>query len=163
MQSVTRSVKPEILQFSSKQKNPIEPEILQSSSKPKNPVKQGSVCSDKNCQDTMFMWPLQPAKKESCYMRSMPRPVNLKSEYKKKKSVYDDKNCQSTQGVHMHTAMQPSNMQLPKPATPSSCKKLCSYKNCQSTRFYKKKCPVRPVCTDKNCQSGKCMCYDKKQ
>ena len=40
----------------------VEPEILQSSSKPKNPVKQGSVCSDKNCQETQSIniWPMKP-------------------------------------------------------------------------------------------------------
>ena len=31
------------------------------------------VCSDKNCQDTKLRWPLQPAKKKSCYV------VNAKS------------------------------------------------------------------------------------
>ena len=47
------------------------------------------------------------------------------------------------------------------PVMQSSFKKrhapLCSDKNCQSTRCFKKKCPVRPVCNDKNYQSAKFM------
>ena len=35
---------------------------------------------------------------------------------------------------------------------------MCSDKNCQSTRCYKKKSPIRPMCgDDKNCQSTQHM------
>ena len=54
------------------------------------------------------------------------------------------------------------DMQLPKPAVPYRYTRLCSDMNCQSTRCVKKKCPVRPECDGKNCQSAKHMCYDKK-
>ena len=43
----------------------VAPEILQSSSKQKNPVKQGFVCDDKNCQSTKLMWPVKPARESS--------------------------------------------------------------------------------------------------
>ena len=66
----------------------------------------------------------------------------------------NDKNCQTTQCVHMCTAMKSSNMWLPKPAVPYKYIRLCSDKNCQSTRCYRKKSPARPRCSnDKNCQS----------
>ena len=62
IQSVTRS----------SNRKSVELEILQSSFKPGNPV-----CSDKNCPHTKFMWPVQPTKKRSCYMQSMPGPAKL--------------------------------------------------------------------------------------
>ena len=54
------------------------------------------------------------------------------------------------------------NMWSRKPAMQSSSKKqhvpLCSDKNCQSTRCYWKKSPVRPMYgNDKNCQDTKFM------
>ena len=61
------------------------------------PVKS-TVCSDKQCQDTKFMWPVKP----KMDMWSMSRPTNLQSKYKKKDqlklnqvSMNDDKNCWS--------------------------------------------------------------------
>ena len=49
------------------------------------------------------------------------------------------------------------DMQSVEPVTQSSYKKsLCSDKNCQSTRCYKKKYPVRSVCNDRNCLSTVC-------
>ena len=47
-----------------------------------------------------------------------------------------------------------SIMQLLKPPVAYKYKRLCSNKNCQSTRCYKKECPVRPVCNDRNYQSA---------
>ena len=43
------------------------------------------------------------------------------------------------------------NMWLPKPAIPYRYKRLCSDKNCQSTRCYKKKDKVKSVYSDNNC------------
>ena len=93
--------------------------------------------------------------------------ANLQSDYKKKKSVNyeegqvrpvcDDKNCQSIKFINMWSVTKPNNMWLTKPAIQSSYQKsFCSDKKCQSTRCYKKKCPMRPVCDDKNLQSAKC-------
>ena len=56
-------------------------------------------------------------------------------------------------------------MQLPKPAMEQATYKLNQdSKNCKSDRCFSftKKCPVRPVCDDKNCQSAKHMCCDEK-
>ena len=44
---------------------------------------------------------------------------------------------------------------------PATYKKMCSDKNCQSTRCYKKKGPMRLVCDDKNWQYTKTMYYRK--
>ena len=124
-----------------------------------------SVCSDKNCQETpnVHMELVQPAKKNSCYMQSMPRPVMSQSSYKKRKSGHDDKcqstvcfekNCQETQIVQMQPKKPISNMQFPKPAVTYKYTRLCCDRNCQSARYYKKKSPVRPMCgKEKNCQS----------
>ena len=89
---------------------------------------------DKNCQDIKFMQPVQPAKKKSCYMCSMPRPAVSQSSYKKKKSLHVDQ-CQSTvcfdknYQVNMwpvKPAKQSIHMQSVEPA---SCK-MCDDKNC---------------------------------
>ena len=96
----------------------------------------------------------------------------LQSDYKKKKSVCDekncqsnkftkplchDKNCQSTQCIHMCTAMKssyiwsvtkPSHMQLPKPAMKQSTYKtfLKDDKTCQFTKKHSsEECTVTPV------------------
>ena len=54
-----------------------------------------------------------------------------------------------------------SVMQLPKPAVEQSKHEKCNSddKNYQSTRCFsfKKKCPMRPMCDDKNCQSANIM------
>ena len=60
-------------------------------------VNMDSVCSDKKCQDTMFLQLLKPEKSSIKW--------------------------------------------LPKQAVPGQYKRLCSNKNCQSTRCYRKKCP----------------------
>ena len=74
---------------------------------------------------------------------------------KSAKSVCDDKNCQSNQCFHMwpvKSPMKSHHMQSVRPTKLQSRKKKYSYEVCQ----------VRPVCNDKNCQSAKSMCYDKK-
>ena len=59
---------------------------------------------DKNCQKISIFHtqPVQPAKKKSCEIWSMPRPAKLQSKYKKKNqvkfnqvSMSDDKKSQS--------------------------------------------------------------------
>ena len=66
----------------------------------------------------------------------------------------DDKNYQPTQCINMWPVKPTMDMQSVGPAT---YKKMCSDKNCQSTRCYKKNSPVRQVCNDKNHQSDKAM------
>ena len=44
-----------------------------------------------------------------------------------------------------------------------SYKKMCSDKNCQSTKCMQPKEPTSHKCDDKNCQSAKHMCCDKKK
>ena len=63
----------------------IEPEIFQSSSKQKNPVEQGSVHSDKNCQDTKsrHLCVVKPAMKTN-YMWFMQRQAMPQFNYKKR-------------------------------------------------------------------------------
>ena len=59
----------------------------------------------------------------------------------------------------MQPVKQEMDMQLPKPANT----RLCSDKNCQTTRCLKNKCPLRSMYIyDKNCQSANNMCFDKK-
>ena len=77
-----------------------------------------------------------------------------------KSYVCSDKNCQEMQNINMWPVKPSMDMLLPKPAVPYQYKRLCSDKNCQSTRCFKKKCPVRPMCEDKNCQSAKPMDYE---
>ena len=87
-------------------------------------------------------------------MQSIPRPAMPKSSYKKRdevKSMCSDMNCQETQNINMQPVKPPMDMWLPKPAVPYQYKRLCSDKNCQPARCFKKKCPVRAVCDDKNC------------
>ena len=74
----------------------------------------------------------------------------------------DDKNCQSTKFIksvcsykncQLQPVKPPMDMWLPKPAIPYKHARLCSDKNCQSKRCYRKKSPVRPMYgNDKNCQ-----------
>ena len=123
-----------------------KPAILESAYKKKNQMKKKSMCDYKNCQST-----------------------------KSVKSVHDDKNFQSTQCVHMQPAMkssymQPltkqSHMQLPNPAMKQSTYKKFNQddKNCQPIKkSSSEECPVRPVCSDKNYQSSKPMCYVKSE
>ena len=70
----------------------------------------------------------------------------------------DDKNCQVSRYVHIwpvKPAKKSNNLQSVEPAIQSSYKKLCSDKNCPSTRCYKK---MNQVCgDDKNCQSTQYM------
>ena len=54
--------------------------------------------------------------------------------------------------------MKKSVMQLPKPAMEQSTNSFNQdSKNCQSDRCFKRKCSVRPVFNDKNCQSANLM------
>ena len=64
-----------------------------------------------------------------------------------------NKNCQ--ENINMQPVMpEIMNVQLPKPAVLYKYRRLCSDKNCQSTRCYKKKSAMRPMHTyDKHCQS----------
>ena len=98
------------------------------------------MCDGKNCQSTKFI--------KYVHDDQMCQPT-----------VYSDKNCQGTKHIHMWP-LKPENSSirwLLKPAVPYQYKRLCSDKNCQSTRCFKKKCPVRPVCDDKSCQSANLM------
>ena len=118
-------------------------------------------------------------------------------------SMNDDKNCQSrvcsdkkyqeTQSINMWPVKPSMDMWLPKTAVPYKYTRLCSDKNCQSARCYKKKnsdknCqgtkfihmwslkpemkklsymhlskPARKQVIHKNCQSANNMCSDKNQ
>ena len=126
------------------------------------------------------MWPVKSARD----MWSIPRPAKPQSKYKKKdqvkanqvsmsddkncklpkfiKSVSSDTNCKDNRNGNMWPVKLQMDMQSKEPAMQSSFKKkyvpLCSDKNCQSTRCYKKKSPKRPMCGDnKNCQSANIM------
>ena len=54
--------------------------------------------------------------------------------------VYSDKNCQ--ENINMQPVMQEMNVQLPKLAVLYVYSRLCSDKNCQFTRGYKKESSV---------------------
>ena len=107
------------------------------------------------------MQPVKPAMK-SKRMQSVESAV-LQSDYKKKNqakqvSVYDDKNCQFTQSIHMQpvkSATKSSHMQS---VTKSSHKQSVEPAMIQST--YKKFSQVS-LCADKNCQSTKSVSDDK--
>ena len=89
------------------------------------PIKP-AVCSDKQCQETpnVHMWPVKPAK-ESNYMQSVTRSSSMKTiepeilqpsskqnnPVKQVKSVCNNKNFQTTQHIHMCTAMESDDMQ----------------------------------------------------
>ena len=102
---------------------------------------QSNMCSGKNCHGTKFMWPVKPAMD----MQSSEPAIQLQSSFKKKHvPIYIDKNCQSTRCYRNKSPVRP---------------RCSNDKNCQSTRCFsfKKKCPVRPVCDDNNCQSANLM------
>ena len=127
------------------------------------------MCSDKQCQENVHMWPVKPAK-ESDPMQSVTRPINMKSTRPKMlqssnkqyvyeedlvKSVCSDKNFHENQSINMQPVKPATNVQS---VTNTRNKRLYSNKNCQSDRCFKKKCPKRPMCgNDKNCQSTQCM------
>ena len=73
------------------------------------------------------------------------------------------KNCQETKLIHMWL-LKPEKSSIKwllKPAVLDQYKRLCCDKNCQTTRCYRKKCPVRPMCgDDKNCQSPKKLIWN---
>ena len=113
------------------------------------------------------MWSV--TKKKDMWLK---KPVKLQSSYKKKdelKYVSEDNNCQSTkiyrksmcsdkncqENINMLLVKPQMDVQLPKPAVPYEYKRLCNDRNCQSTRYYKKRN------YDKNCQSDNNMCYNK--
>ena len=80
----------------------------------------------KTCQGTKFnhIQPVQSIMKKSSHMW-LAKPAILQSDYKKKKSVCDDKNCQSTQCVHMGPALKSTYMwSVTKPF-------ICGYPNQQ--------------------------------
>ena len=110
-----------------------KPASLQSTSKQKNLRRQHYVCDDNECQSTKL----------------------------NKKSMCSYRNCQDNKSVIILPVNLQMDMQPKEPALQSSFKKkhvlLCNDKICQSTRCFKKKCPVRPVCDDKNCQSANLM------
>ena len=127
-----------------------------------------SVCSDKNCQENenIDMQPVKPQMNVQLKKPAM-KSSNKKliesnknceatiSCKKQKECEYDDskshmsrnsdKNYQGKINNNMWSVINTKHMQLPKPA------RLCSDKNCQSTRCYKS--PVGPMNKyDKNCQ-----------
>ena len=117
---------------------------------------QSTLCSDKNCKDTKFIHiqPVKPEMKKSSHMQ-LAKPATLQSDYNKMKSVCDNKNCQSTLCNHMQplkSARKSNHMWSVRPKMLQSSNKKHSYEVCQ----------IRPVCDDKNSQSAKSMCYDKK-
>ena len=128
------------------------------------------MCSDKNCQDTTFMQVVKPEMdmqskepQSSFKKKHVPLCSDKNCQYTrcynkknpvKQGTTFSDKNCQEIPIVHVQPkkpSKESSYMQLPKPA-----RKQVIHKNCQSTRCFsfKKKCPVRPVCDDKNCESA---------
>ena len=168
MQSVTRSsnmksTRSKMLQSSNKQ-NVYEEET------------EKYVCSD-NCQENqnINMWPVKPAMNMQLPKPAIPyKYTRLCSDkdcqftrcYKKKdqvKSVCSGNNCLEIQNInmqpkkpisHMRSVTKTSFMYLSKPAIEQSTHKLNQdSKSCQSDRCVKKKCPVRPVCNDRRCQS----------
>ena len=69
-----------------------------------------------------------------------------------------DKSCQENENIDMQSVANTDHMQLPKPAVLHKYRRLCSDKNCQSTRCYQKRSPMRPIQKyDKNCQSANMM------
>ena len=58
------------------------------------------MCSDKQCQENVHMWPVKPAK-ESDLMQSVTRPINMKSTRPKmlqssnKQHVYEESSVKS--------------------------------------------------------------------
>ena len=140
------------------------------SNRPAVPIQQiGPQEDDKNCHHTKIKQPVKPA----IDMQPVTKPAKVQSKYKKKDqvkfnqvSMSDDMNCQVNMNpvcsdkkcqdtMFLQTVKPKMDIQLPKPAVPYQYKRLCSDKNCQSTRCYKKKN------SDKNCQSDNNMCSDK--
>ena len=125
---------------------------------------------DKNCQcEKSVMCPVKPAKQSSFKKKHIPlyKDKNHKAtiSYKKQKkceytdsksqvSRSSDKDCQEKKNSVMQSVTN-ADMWLPKPV-PNEYRRMCSDKNCQSTRCYstKKKSPVKLMNKyDKNCQS----------
>ena len=101
------------------------------------------------------MWPVKSAKDRQTNRPAVPIQMSKQQIMPQE----DDKNCQGNQNINMWPVKPEMDMWLPKPAIT----RLCSDKNCQSTRCFKKRCPVRPMYVyDKNCQSANNMCFDKK-
>ena len=64
-----------------------------------------------------------------------------------------NKKCKNNESVIMRPEKPEMDMQLPKPAIPYKYTRLCSDKNCQSTRCYQKKDSMRSMYgNDMNCQ-----------
>ena len=108
------------------------------------------IDAEKNCQtEKCDMWPVKPQ------MDVQLKKLALKSSNKKLIGVSKDKNCQAKiceyddfksqsskcfdkecqENIKMQSVTNTDNMHLPKPAI----RRLCSDKNCQSTRCYKKR------------------------
>ena len=113
--------------------------------KNKNKNCQAEKCDMQAVKFQMDMWLKQPAIKSSNKkLIGLSKDKNCQS-MKKNKSKYDDldslftvikcsdKKCQ--ENIHMQPVRPQPDVQLPKPAI----RRLCSDKNCQSTRCYKKR------------------------
>ena len=100
-------------------------------------VNVNQVCSDKKCQDTKFMWPVEQVMKTS-HMQSVTRSSNMKSTEQEMlqssnkqhihgecpvKSVCSDKNCQENKSNSMQPVKPQMDMQSKEPAIQSSFKK----------------------------------------
>ena len=73
-------------------------------------------------------------------------------DFKGQSSMSSDKNCQ--ENINKQSVTNTNNMWLPKAAVLHKYRRLCSAKNCQSTRCYKK---YEDTKYDKNCQSANVM------
>ena len=74
-------------------------------------------------------------------------------DYKSQISRNSDKNCQENENNVMWSVTKEIGVWLPKPTLLHKCRRLCSDKHCQSTKYLKEKSPRRPVYSyDKNCQ-----------
>ena len=91
----------------------------------------GSMCSDKKCLENINIWPMKP-QMEVQLKKPASKPCDKKSIGRA-----SDKNCQATiceyddfQMCSDKDCQENINMWLPKPAI----RRLCSEKNCHSTR-----------------------------
>ena len=115
---------------------PVMPTVCDDKKSQSTKCYKNLACSDKNCQDTNFMWPVQSARKTSSCMWSIPRPAMLQSSYKKKdqvKSVCSGKNSQETPNVHMWLVKPAKGSSDMWSVEPANYKKIHNDKNCQET------------------------------
>ena len=98
----------------------------------------------------------EPTKLQSKYKKKDPvkfNQGNMNDDKNCQSNVCSDKNCEDNKCVNMWPVKPDMHMQSMEPA---SFKKMCSGKNCQSTKSIKSvydyhKCQST-VCSDKNCQ-----------